>query len=225
MKSNHTSTSVMQQVIKTVVNYKAEAEELIEQQAQPHMRFVTGQEQAQWRTRALLLESNLVGNALFILLRGLALGPTTVVPSRLVHKASLLWMGEEALPMEAAIPIRADPNSLVARAALSPEARQPVESGKGVPSIGRSRCDSPHQHHIAGTRQGLLQPLAGAREGDGENGVSSAWPHWQGRALPVVGGGAAGNRAAQAVDQLATAQYLEDVVGMPAPCIASSHTQ
>ena len=60
---------------------------------------------------------------------------------------------------------------------------------------------------------------AGASEGDGENGVSSAWPHWQGRALPVVGGGAAGNRAAQAVHQLATAQYLEDVVGMPAPCM------
>ena len=62
---------------------------------------------------------------------------------------------------------------------------------------------------------------AGASEGDGENGVSSAWSHWQGRALPVVGGGAAGNRAAQTVHQLATAQYLEDIIGMPAPCMST----
>ena len=51
-----------------------------------------------------VLRSNLVGNDLFILLRRLALSPTTVVPSSsLVPKASWLGMGEEALPMEAAV--------------------------------------------------------------------------------------------------------------------------
>ena len=57
---------------------------------------------------------------------------------------------------------------------------------------------------------------AGASEGNSEEGVSSARAHRQARALPVVGGGAAGDRAAQAVDQLATAQHLENVIGMPA---------
>ena len=74
---------------------------------------------------------------------------------------------------------------------------------------GTCLCRSGADHVIA----------AGASEGDGQNGVSSAWPHWQGRALPVVGGWAAGNRAAQAVHQLASSQYLEDVIGMPAPCM------
>ncbi len=56
------------------------------------------------KAHALVLDPDLVGNDLFILLRGLALSPTTVVPStRLVPKARLLGMGEEALPMEAAV--------------------------------------------------------------------------------------------------------------------------
>ena len=56
------------------------------------------------KAHALVLGSNLVGDDLLILLRGLALSPTTEFPStRLVPKASLLWMGEEALPMEAAV--------------------------------------------------------------------------------------------------------------------------
>jgi len=56
------------------------------------------------KAHALMLEPNLVGNDLFILLRDLALSPTTMVPSSsLVPKASLLGMGEEALPMEAAV--------------------------------------------------------------------------------------------------------------------------
>ncbi len=55
------------------------------------------------KAHALVLGSNLMGNDLF-LLRGLALSPTTVVPSSsLVPTVSLLGMGEEALPMEAAV--------------------------------------------------------------------------------------------------------------------------
>ncbi len=57
-----------------------------------------------YKAHALVLGSNLVGNALSIFLRGLALSPTTVVPSSsLVPKASLLGMGKEALFMEAAV--------------------------------------------------------------------------------------------------------------------------
>ena len=37
---------------------------------------------------------------------------------------------------------------------------------------------------------------AGASESNSEEGVGSAWAHRQGRALPLVGGGAAGGRAA-----------------------------
>ena len=36
---------------------------------------------------------------------------------------------------------------------------------------------------------------AGASEGHGEEGVGGAWAHRQGRAFPLVGGGAAGGRA------------------------------
>jgi len=87
--------------------------------------------------------------------------------------------------------------------------RQGRAAAQRVYTDGTHWCPSGADHVVA----------AGASEGDGENGVSSAWPHRQGRALPVVGGGAAGNRAAQAVHQLATAQNLEDVIGMPAPCM------
>ncbi len=56
------------------------------------------------KAHAFVLGSNLVGDDLFIFLRGLALSPTTVVPSSCtVPKARLLGMGEEALPMEAAV--------------------------------------------------------------------------------------------------------------------------